>query len=124
MKVKSAAICLGFLLGAGGCAASDSFDSHPQNPKLQRDIAEIVKRVRVESDRALLEDLRRLVAYDVFAVEQVSELAEDSNPRLRSNAMWVLSQIQDREHPRLDQKIEKILRSGLEDPDRSVRLEA
>jgi HEAT repeat protein len=106
-----------------GCASGDMSD-HPANPEIQREIAQVVDAVRQETGTALYSDLRRLVAYDVFAVEQVSKLAEDPNARLRSNAMWVLAQIRDAERPKVVEHVNAILRKGLKDDDPTVRLEA
>lgn len=109
---------------SGAACASDPIDDHPANAEIQRQIAEIVESVRVGGGTTLFADLRRLVAYDVFAVDQMVELAEDDNARLRSNAIYVLSQIVDKEHPRRMARIEKTLRRGLDDADATVRYEA
>jgi HEAT repeat protein len=111
------------LSGLVGCASGDISD-HPSNPEIQREIVQIVQAVRQESGAALYSDLRRLVAYDVFAVEQMSKLAEDPNARLRSNAMWVIAQVHDPERPRMMDEVDSILRRGLKDGDQTVRLEA
>lgn len=111
------------LSGLVGCASGDISD-HPANPEIQREIVQIVQAVRQESGTALYSDLRRLVAYDVFAVEQVSKLAEDPNARLRSNAMWVLAQVHDPERSKVMDHVDSVLRKGLKDPDQTVRLEA
>lgn len=111
------------LSGLVGCS-SGNLNDHPSNPEIQREIVQIVQAVRQESGAALYTDLRRLVAYDVFAVEQMSKLAEDPNARLRSNAMWVLAQVHDQERPRLMDEVDSILRRGLKDGDQTVRLEA
>jgi hypothetical protein len=118
--VRSSLVALAAL---SGCA-SDSIESHPANPEIQREVKAVVENVRSETGTALYTDLRRLVAFDVFAVRQVSDLAEDVNPRLRSNAMWVLAQIQDRDHPAIMAKIDGVLRHGLDDVDLSVRYES
>jgi HEAT repeat protein len=64
------------------------------------------------------------VAYDVFAVDPVCGLAEEPNPRVRSNAMWVLSQIQDPDYPAQMRAVDRTLRRGLEDVEPTVRFEA
>jgi HEAT repeat protein len=106
-----------------GCA-SDPFEAYPANPVIQREVAEIVKRVRSETGPGLYDDLKRLVAYDVFAVRQVCELAEDDNARLRSNALFVLAQVRDDNQPDVMKKVDRVLRDALEDPEASVRYEA
>ncbi len=106
-----------------GCA-SDPIDSHPANHEIQRQIATIVQSVRIGNGPTLFADLRRLIAYDVFAVDQMAELAKDENARLRSNAMYVLAQIKDIEQPHRMKVIEATLRDGLEDEDSTVRFEA
>jgi hypothetical protein len=111
------------LSGLVGCASGDLTD-HPANTEIQREIAQIVEAVRQETGAALYADLRRLVAYDVFAVEPLSKLAEDPNARLRSNAMWVLAQVRDAERPKVIEHVEEVLRRGLKDEDSTVRLEA
>ena len=106
-----------------GCSSND-IQEHPANPEIQREITQIVENVRNEQGTALYSDLRRLVAYDVFAVEQVAPLANDSNARLRSNAMWVLAQIKDTERPEISQQVDAILRKGTKDDDPTVKFEA
>jgi HEAT repeat protein len=95
------------LLVLGGCASSDMAD-HPANPEIQREITQVVEQVRRETGTALYSDLQRLVAYD----------------RLRSNAMWVLAQINDKERPAINERVDGVLRGGLRDDDATVRLEA
>jgi len=114
------------LLAAGlaVACASDPISKHPANAEIQREVREIVKRVRVQTGAMLYDDLKRLVAFDVFAVEQVSVLAEDPNARLRSNAMWVLAQIRDPERKEAMKTIDRTLRRGLKDVDPIVRFEA
>ncbi len=114
----------GALLVALTACASDSIRSHPANPEIQRQIASIVAQVRYQTGAELVMSLERLVAYDVFVIDQVAELADDPNPRLRGNAMWVLAQVRDGEHPDRMTRIERILRDGLEDPDATVAYEA
>ena len=109
---------------AAGCAASDPLASHPSNVEIQREVTMIIKRVKEETGAALFDDLKRLVAYDVFSVRQTCELAEDPNARLRSNAFWVLAQIQDPEHPELMEQIDRTLRDGLDDVEPTARFEA
>ncbi len=111
------------VLLAAACA-SDPFASHPANVEIQHEITTIVQRVRIETGAALYDDLKRLVAYDVFAVKQVSELAEDDNARVRGNALFVLAQIRDPDHPDVMKRIEKVLARGLDDSEPAVRLEA
>jgi len=120
MKV-AVSIVAGLLLA--GCSSTDLSD-HPANAEIQREISQILDNVRKETGTALYGDLQRLVAYDVFAVPMVSELAEESNARLRSNAMWVLAQIHDAERPAVNEHIDSVLRDGLRDDDATVRLEA
>jgi len=104
--------------------ASDAIDTHPANPEIQRQIATIMQAVRNDSGASLYANLRRLVAYDVFAVDQVLVLAKDDNARLRSNALFVLAQIKDTEQASRMERIEDALRDGLDDPDSTVRYEA
>lgn len=104
--------------------ASDPIANHPANPEIQRQITAILQTIRTQGGSELLANLHRLVAYDVFAVDQVAELADDQNARLRSNAMYVLAQISDPEQSGRMEKIEKVLRRGLEDDDETVRYEA
>jgi hypothetical protein len=120
MRFVAAAVAL---FAFAGCAA-DPIASHPANPEIQREITEIIKRVRTETGASLYDDLKRLVAYDIFAVAQVSELARDPNARVRSNAMWVLAQINDPEHPTVMKKIDGALKDGLDDKEPTVRYEA
>ena len=116
--------CLLFTgLALAGCA-SDPIDSHPAYPEIQRQVATIIQSVRTGTGATLFADLRRLVAYDVFAVDQVVELAKDENARLRSNAMYVLAQIRDVEQKNRMERVEETLREGLEDSDATVRFEA
>ncbi len=119
--LRSCVLCTGLALG--GCA-SDPIDGHPANPEIQRQIATIIQSVRTGTGSSLFAELRRLVAYDVFAVEQVAELAKDENARLRSNAMYVLAQIRDSEQKKRMELIEETLRDGLDDSDATVRFEA
>jgi hypothetical protein len=114
---------IALLSGLVGCASGD-LTGHPANPEIQREVSQIVDAVRQETGSALYSDLRRLVAYDVFAVEQVSKLADDPNARLRSNAMWVLAQVHDAERPAVNDHIDSVLRKGMKDDDPTVRLEA
>ncbi|MBM4015677.1 MAG: HEAT repeat domain-containing protein [Planctomycetes bacterium] len=111
------------LLGLSACA-SNSLESHPAYPEIQRQISSIVANVRYQTGTELVTSLKRLVAYDVFVVEQVADMASDPNPRLRSNAMWVLAQIRDGEHPGQMERIDDLLREGLDDPDATVAYEA
>lgn len=104
--------------------ASDPIASHPANAEIQRQISTIVAQVRTQGGAELMVSLHRLVAFDVFAVDQVASLAEDENARLRSNAMWVLAQICDPEQPARMERIEAALREGLDDNEPSVRYEA
>ncbi len=108
---------------AVGCA-SDPIESHPAYAQVQQEVATIIAAVRTDSGPALLSNLHRLVAYDLFAVEQLCELASDSNPRLRSNALYVLSQIVDAAHPIRMAEINDVLHDGLADADAVVRFEA
>lgn len=110
-------------LSVAACA-SDPIRQHPAYAEVQRQIAEIIRAVRTESGTALLSDLRRLVAYDVFAVDQVAAMARDDNARVRSNAMYVLSQIEDKDHPKLMKQIDESLHDGLDDAEPTVRFEA
>lgn len=122
--MKRARLAVLSLCCAAFACASDPIDSHPSNPEIQRQVTAIVKLVRDQQGNELLASLQRLVAFDVFAVNQVAALAEDPNPRLRGNALWVLSQIRDTEQPARMATIERCLRNGLEDPDSSVVYEA
>ena len=120
--MKLAATVAG-LFALVGCSSNEISD-HPANPEIQREIAQIVENVKSETDTQLYNDLRRLVAYDVFAVDQVSKLAVEPNARLRSNAMWVLAQIKDAERPAINEEIDAILHKGTKDDDDSVKYEA
>lgn len=104
--------------------ASDPIDSHPSNPEIQRQIATIMQQVRNDTGASLYANLRRLIAYDVFAVDQVLVMARDDNARLRSNALFVLAQIKDTEQASRMERIEDALRDGLDDPVATVRYEA
>lgn len=119
MKLIGSAI----LAAATACTANE-ITAHPANAELQRAISEIVKRVRLETGAALFDDLKRLVAYDVFAVEQVTPLASDPNARIRGNALWVLAQIRDPERKDLMAQIDRTLKHGLTDVEPAVRFEA
>jgi hypothetical protein len=112
------------LLVACAACASDPIDTHPANPEIQRQIATIIQGVRTASGAQLYANLQRLIAYDVFAVDQLLPLARDESARLRSNAFFVLAQIRDAEHPARMERIEDALRDGLDDPDPTVRYEA
>ena len=103
---------------------SDPMRSHPANADIQHEVARVVEAIRHETGTALYSDLRKLVAYDVFAVDKVAGLANDSNARLRSNAMWVLAQIRDNEQPAIMDRIDRTLRGALGDGDPTVRYEA
>jgi hypothetical protein len=121
-KWSFSAVVVAFL--GSGCAATNELENHPANAKIQHEITEIVNGLRREQGTALYADLRRLVAYDVFSVEQVALLAKDPNARLRSNALWVLAQIRDPDYPRINERVDALLRSGLDDSDGYVRYEA
>jgi len=122
MKLLRPALCITLALLAA--CASDPIDTHPANPEIQRQIATIMQAVRNDTGASLYANLRRLIAYDVFAVDQVLVLAKDDNARLRSNALFVLAQIKDTEQASRMERIEDALRDGLEDPDANVRYEA
>jgi hypothetical protein len=122
MRIRS--FLAGSLLLAAGACATDPIASHPANPEIQRQITSIIAKVRFHTGAELVASLERLVAYDVFAIEQVADLAEDPNPRLRGNALWVLSQVRDASHPRQMERIEAILRDALDDQDSGVAYEA
>lgn len=117
------AVAIAGLVALVGCSSNDIVN-HPANPEIQREISQIIENVKQESGTALYSDLRRLVAYDVFAVAQVKELAEDRNARLRSNAMWVLAQIKDPERAAINAEVDSILRDGTKDDDAMVKFEA
>jgi len=107
----------------GACTTHPIYD-HPQNPQIQGEIRQVVKEVRNLSGEPLYERLRQLVAYDVFSVDEVTKLCRDPNPRLRSNAMWVLGQIGDPNYEDIERRILTALRRGSRDADRIVRYEA
>jgi HEAT repeat protein len=104
--------------------ASDPLVEHPANLEIQREITTIIARVKVETGAQLYDDLKRLVAYDIFSIEQVSKLVDDPNARVRSNALWVLAQIQDPERPDLMRRVDRALKSCLDDVEPTVRFEA
>jgi len=114
------------LLVLGACQSSARIDpvDHPEYAKLKPEIVRLVTKMRSCQGPALYVALQELVAYDIFAVDLVSKLVEDPNPRLRSNALWVLYQINDPEYPKVQENIDGLLIDSLDDPDRLVRFEA
>jgi HEAT repeat protein len=122
MRLKLLAVAAAVVLDPG--CATDPLPTHPANAEIQREITAIIGRVKVETGAELYDDLKRLVAYDVFSVEQVSRLVEDPNARVRSTALWVLAQIQDPERPDLMRKVDRALKSRLDDVEPTVRFEA
>ena len=124
---KFRALWIGFasVMVAVGCSSGSKLADHPEYGHVHKEVYAVIDEVRTAKGTDLYNHLQRLVAYDMFAVEPVlDELAEDPNPRLRSNAMWVLAQINDPEFPVLNAKIQQALEEGLEDGDRLVRYEA
>jgi HEAT repeat protein len=111
------------MVAAVGCS-SMRIEEHPEYDKVQIEVADVVKQVRETTGPELYPLLKRLVAYDVFAVDQVVELTGESNSRLRGNAIWVLGQIYDPDYPDSSAKAEEAVRDALQDPDQNVRYEA
>ena len=97
--MRRALIGAALLASTAGCSLFSSapppLTEHSEYDNLQREVKTVVQSVRDSQGPALFAHLRRLLAYDVFAVDQVAELATDPNARLRSNAVWVLGQIRD-----------------------------
>jgi len=122
-RVLGSALVVGLLLGTG-CRSSAPLQDHPEYEKLQGEVEQIINAVRVNSGPQVMVSLERLIAYDVFAVDQLLDLAHDPSARLRSNALWVLAQINDPNYPAVQKQIHRALREALDDRDRLVRLEA
>ncbi len=106
------------------CSSTPTLQDHPEYDRLQGEIERVCDYVRNTSGAELYSHLKRLVAYDVFAVDQVMEMADDPNARLRCNAIWVLAQVRDPKFPDVERRIYRTLRNGLDDGDRLVRFEA
>ena len=98
--------------------------SHPQYERFQREIQPIVEDLHTSTGMDLFATMQRLIAYDVFAVDLVAKLGSDPNPRVRSNALYILSHIKDSGFPAVEDVIEDHLRAGLRDEDQAVRYEA
>ena len=107
-----------------GCATQSELADHPANESIQREVYEILEQVRTATGPALMANLKRLAAYDVFAIEPVAKLLDDPNPRVRSNAVWVLGRINDPNFPNLGKMQTKALEKAMDDSDRLVRYEA
>lgn len=111
--------------GALASCSSPEPSQHKQYEKLSHEVGRIIEQVRQSTGPELYSHLNRLIAYDVFAIDPVAEqLAVDPNPRLRSNAMFILASIKDEHFPSAQQKILDLLHRGLNDPHKLVRLEA
>ena len=92
--------------------------------RLTTEVSVVVEEVRASMGPELYSNLHHLIAYDVFAVDAMVVLADDPSARLRSNAMFVLSHINDPEFPDAQAKVAQALHDGLADPHRLVRYEA
>jgi hypothetical protein len=120
--------CIAMLALLMSCQANPerSIDvrEHKQYPKLREEVDGVVAQVQSAAGPDLYNHLQRLVAFDVFAIEAVADLLEEPNPRLRSNALFVLSHFNDETFPREQEIVADALEEGLEDPHRLVRYEA
>lgn len=105
---------------AGGCVSDGGKDTLPSS--LQAQLDDTLRRVRFAHGVERLKYLRRLSAFGAYATERVErEMLVSDDASLRSNAVFVLGEIY-----RLDgdERALKAVRAALDDPDRSVRLEA
>lgn len=97
-----------------GCASKKEYPDTP--PVIQGQIDMIVDRLRRETGQEFLSDIRRLVAYDVYAVPKLVELLDERDHRLRSGAAFALGDIN-------DPRVIPALKDHLEDSNEMVRLE-
>ena len=112
------------LLLTAGCQTSSPLASHPEYGKIQDEVSHVIESLRNSNGVDVVSNLNRLHAYAEFAVPQLCELAEDPNPQMRGNAMWVLAKITDRNYPEVQEQINDVLWDGLDDRDHLVRYEA
>ena len=120
----TALVCLAL---ATGCKSNSSsaLTKHPEYPRLRKEMAETVAIIRKSEGLPLYRALRKLVAYDLFALDVAKEMLEDPNARIRSNAVWVLGQIPpDPSFPEESAELVDSLEDALEDMNRLVRYEA
>lgn len=119
MKTSHAALAL-LALAAAGCSSNESRTE--LSAGLENQMNRYIRRVQVGRPETLFRELAALSAFGRHAVDPVKEdLLGSENPRVRSNAVYVLGEIY-----RLDGDpvAFEAVQDMLHDADQSVRLEA
>jgi hypothetical protein len=97
-------------------ACTSTPDKGEPPPVFQNQIDLIAERLRRETGVDFVNDLRRLVAYEGWAVPRLSEMLDDRDARLRRGAAFALGDIN-------DPRVVPLLQEHLDDHDEVVRLE-